>query len=88
MKKVKILKHHLKKRIAKGVLPSDRYKRTLEEMQKEFPIKNKPLLIKSGLVLLFITALFFIESIDSIRSLSVGWSALLGVILLLIIADK
>ncbi|XP_063698960.1 P protein-like isoform X2 [Culicoides brevitarsis] len=88
MRKVKILKHHLKKRIAKGVLPSDRYKRTLEEMQKEFPIKNKPLLIKCTVVLIFITALFFIESIDSIRSLSVGWSALLGVILLLIVADK
>uniref|UniRef100_A0A336L061 CSON002011 protein n=1 Tax=Culicoides sonorensis TaxID=179676 RepID=A0A336L061_CULSO len=88
MRKVKILKHQLKKRIAKGVLPSDRYKRTLEEMQNEFPIKNKPLLIKSSFVLLFIVALFFIESIDSIRSLSVGWSALLGVILLLIIADK
>lgn len=87
-RKVKILKHQLKKRLAKGVLPSDRYKRTLDDLQHEFPIKNKTLLIKCGFVCLFITALFFIESIPEIRKLSLGWSALLGVILLLIISNK
>lgn len=86
--KVKILKHQLKKKLAKGVVETARYKKTLEEMQKEFPIRNKPLLIKSGLVMVFIIALFFIESIPEIRKLTVGWSALLGVILLLIIAEK
>lgn len=88
LKKVKILKQQLKKRLAKGVLPSDRYKRTLDELQHQFPIKNKTLLIKCGCVVFFITALFFIESIPEIRRLSLGWSALLGVILLLIISNK
>jgi P protein len=46
------------------------------------------LLLKSSAVLCFVIALFFIESIPEIRRLSIGWSALLGVILLLIISDK
>lgn len=54
----------------------------------QFPIKNKPLLIKSCFVLLFIICLFFIESIPEINRLSLGWSALLGVILLIIITEK
>lgn len=88
LRKVKILRHQLKKRMAKGWMPSDRYKRTLDDLQQEFPIKKKSLLIKSGLAMLFITALFVVESFPEIRRVSLGWSALLGVILLLIIADK
>lgn len=72
LKKVKILRHQLKKRLAKGSLPSDLYKATLGEMQKAYPIKNKPLLLKSGIVLFFIVALFFVESIPEIHRLSLG----------------
>ena len=71
-KKVKILRHQLKKRLAKGSLPTDLYKATLEEMQKAYPIKNKALLLKSGLVLLFVVVLFFVESIPQIHRLSIG----------------
>lgn len=88
LKKVKVLRHQLKKKLAKGTLPTARYKSTLGEMQKAYPIKNKPLLIKSGIVFAFIIGLFFIESFPAIHRLSLGWSALIGVILLLIISDK
>ncbi|XP_058453934.1 P protein-like isoform X2 [Malaya genurostris] len=88
MKKVRLLKHELKKMMTKVSLPKDVYRSTLEELQKEHPIKNKGLLIKSGVACALVIALFFLESIPELRRLSSGWAALLGVVLLLIIADK
>lgn len=88
MKKVRLLRHELKKKMTKGSVPEDLYRTTLEELQKEHPIKNKGLLIKSGVVCAFIISLFFLESIPELRRMSSGWAALLGVMLLLIISDK
>lgn len=88
IKKVKVLRHDLKKKLAKGIVPTIRYKATLEDMEKAYPIKKKQLLVKSGIVLAFILVLFFVESIPEIHRLSLGWSALLGVILLLIISNR
>ncbi|XP_053694022.1 P protein-like [Sabethes cyaneus] len=87
-KKVRLLKHELKKKMTKGCVPEDLYRSTLEELQKEHPIKNKGLLIKCGVACAFIISLFFLESIPELRRLSSGWAALLGVVLLLIITDK
>lgn len=86
--KVKMLRHELKKKIAKGGVEVARYKSTLEDMEKAYPLKKKGLLIKSGIVLLFIVTLFLVESIPELKRLSLGWSALLGVILLLIISGR
>lgn len=86
LKKVKVLRHELKRKIAVGGVETARYKSTLEDMEKAYPIKKKGLLIKSGIVLFFILTLFLVESIPEIHRLSLGWSALLGVILLLIIS--
>ncbi|XP_055600405.1 P protein-like isoform X1 [Uranotaenia lowii] len=88
MKKVHLLRHELKKKMTKGCVPEELYRSTLDELQKEHPIKNKGLLIKSGIVCAFIISLFFLESIPELRRLSSGWAALLGVVLLLIISDK
>lgn len=87
-KKVKVLRHELKKKLAKGGVAVARYKSTLEDMEKAYPIKKKGLLIKSAICLIFILGLFLVESIPEIHRLSLGWSALLGVILLLIISGK
>lgn len=86
--KVKTLKSELKQKLTRGVVETTRYKSTLEEMEKAYPIKKKGLLIKSGIALTFILVLFFVQSIPEIRRLSLGWSALLGVIFLLIISDR
>ncbi|XP_062548616.1 P protein-like isoform X2 [Armigeres subalbatus] len=88
MKKVRLLRHELKKKMTKGCVPQEIYRSTLEELQKEHPIKNKGLLIKSGVACAFIISLFFVESIPELRRMSSGWAALLGVMLLLIISDK
>lgn len=87
IKKVKILHHQLKKKSAVGVPETTRYKATLEQLQSQYPIKNRPLLIKSAGVLIFIVIMFFVQSFPEIR-LSVAWCALLGTILLLIIAGR
>lgn len=44
--------------------------------------------MKSGSVLLFVITLFFIQSVPQWQRLSLGWCAIIGVMLLLIIADK
>lgn len=87
LRKVKILKHQLKKALASSV-SAERYAATLEELQKQYPIKNKSLLIKTSIVLAFILILFLLQSVPDIQHLSLAWSALIGVLLLLIITAR
>lgn len=54
----------------------------------QYPIKNSQLLVKCGITLVFIITMFFLQSIPEFEKLSIGWCALIGVMLLLIIADK
>ena len=88
VKKIKTLRHELKRKMSHGVVETTRYKTTLEDMEKGYPIKNKGLLIKSGIALAFILVLFFVQSIPEIRKLSLGWSALIGILFLLIICER
>lgn len=59
-----------------------------ENLIPQYPIKDARLLIKSGGVLIFILTLFFLQSFPMFQRLSVGWCALIGIIFLLIIAEK
>jgi len=52
----------------------------------QYPIRNKALLAKSGVSLLFVIVLFFLHSVPNLN-LSLGWTALHGALLLLILAD-
>lgn len=54
----------------------------------QYPIRNYPLLVKSGVALVFTIAFFFLHSLPDIQRLSLGWTALLGAILLLILSDR
>lgn len=54
----------------------------------QYPIRNKKLLIKSAVVLVFVISFFFLHSMPHIQRLSLGWTALLGAVLLLILADR
>lgn len=60
----------------------------LFHLMTQYPIKNPQLLIKSGGVLVFIIAMFFVQSIPEYNKLSPGWCALIGVLFLLIISGK
>uniref|UniRef100_A0A8D9FB62 P protein n=1 Tax=Cacopsylla melanoneura TaxID=428564 RepID=A0A8D9FB62_9HEMI len=62
------------------------YKTPLEELQKKYPIRDIPLLVKSLLCFLFVTSMFFLHSLPEVN-LSLGWIAMLGAILLLLLAS-
>uniref|UniRef100_A0A1B0FJS8 Citrate transporter-like domain-containing protein n=1 Tax=Glossina morsitans morsitans TaxID=37546 RepID=A0A1B0FJS8_GLOMM len=87
MKKVNRLKTSLKKKIATTVDPAIDYKQTLENLQAKYPIRNKTLLIKCSCALIFVISLFFLHSVPELQRLSLGWTALLGAIFLIILAD-
>lgn len=53
----------------------------------QYPIRDKWLLVKSGFVLSFVITLFFLHSVPHLH-LSLGWIALVGTSLLLILADS
>lgn len=55
---------------------------------RQYPIRNWTLLIKSLATLVFVISFFFLHSFPDIQRLSLGWTALLGAILLLILADR
>lgn len=54
----------------------------------QYPIRNRTLLIKSAVTLVFVISFFFLHSVPDIQRLSLGWTALLGAVLLLILADR
>ncbi|XP_039303573.1 P protein [Solenopsis invicta] len=87
LKKVQRLLSQLKKKLITGSAALEKYKTTLEELQEKYPIRDKWLLAKSGCVLTFVITLFFLHSLPHLN-LSLGWIALVGVLLLLILADS
>ncbi|XP_055837395.1 P protein [Episyrphus balteatus] len=87
LKKVEILKYKLKKKQT-GVGSEDAYIRTLEELKAAYPIRHKTLLIQSVFTLVFVISMFFVQSVPSLQTLPLGWVALLGVVLLMIISSR
>lgn len=88
LKKVNRLSRSLKKKLVSGSVPVESYKATLEELRSKYPIRNIALLVKSAITLAFVITFFFLHSAPDIQKLSLGWTALLGAILLLILADR
>ncbi|XP_055643954.1 P protein isoform X2 [Toxorhynchites rutilus septentrionalis] len=88
LKKVNRLSRALKKKLVTGSVPAESYKATLEELRNKYPIRNTTLLIKSAVTLAFVITFFFLHSAPDIQKLSLGWTALLGAVLLLILADR
>ncbi|KAE8736984.1 hypothetical protein FOCC_FOCC017556 [Frankliniella occidentalis] len=87
LKKARRLVQELQRKVTSGSVAAEDYKATLEDLQLRYPIRNKVLLVKSGMTILFVVALFFLHSIPQLN-LSLGWTALLGAILLLVLADQ
>ncbi|KAJ8688448.1 hypothetical protein QAD02_024243 [Eretmocerus hayati] len=86
MKKVKRLLQDLRQKMITGSFAMDNYKNTLEELQEKYPIRDKWLLVKSGFSMILVITLFFLHSLPNFN-LTLGWTALLCVLLLLILAD-
>lgn len=88
-KKVKKLNRMLDEQLhTPSEVSKDVYQATLQELEEKYPIKNKVLLIKSCFVLVFVVLFFFLHSAPSIQKLSLGWTALLGAVLLLILYNR
>jgi P protein len=88
MKKVERLQVQLEKKLKSGEVATESYIATLEELEKKYPIKNKMLLFKSCIALIFVITFFFLHSVPNLQKLSLGWTALLGAVLLLILYDR
>lgn len=87
-KKVKRLNRMLAEQMHASEVSKEVYQSTLQELEAKYPIKNKVLLIKSCFVMVFVILFFFLHSAPSIQKLSLGWTALLGAVLLLILYNR
>lgn len=56
----------LKTRVTTGSTCMANYKANLEELQEKYPIRDIPLLIKSGCTLFFVISVFFLHSIPEL----------------------
>ncbi|KAI8433375.1 hypothetical protein MSG28_015416 [Choristoneura fumiferana] len=72
----------------KRACPKDTFQRTLSELKVKYKIRDKNLLIKAGIALGFTVAMFFLHAVPQFCRVSLGWTALLGAILLLVLADR
>ena len=88
VRKTERLSKLLKKKLTSGEVPKETYKATLGDLQAKYPIKNVNLLLKSAVALVFVISFFFLHSVPNLQRLSLGWTALLGAVLLLILYDR
>ncbi|XP_063392434.1 P protein [Cydia fagiglandana] len=88
-KKVERLNAALVKREAGGgVNKTDpKFCSTLAQMKQKYRIRDKPLLVKSCVCVSFVVIVFFLHAFPFLQRLSLGWTALLGALLLLLLAD-
>lgn len=61
---------------------------TLAQMKQKYRIRDKPLLVKSTICVSFVIIVFFLHAIPELQRLSLGWTALLGALLLLLLAER
>ncbi|XP_041970341.1 P protein-like [Aricia agestis] len=70
------------------VCPKDTFQTTLDQLKDKYKIRDKYLLLKAVFAITFVVAVFFLHSIPELNRVSLGWTALLGAILLLTLADR
>ncbi|XP_059056583.1 P protein-like [Achroia grisella] len=78
----------LEKESRKRACPKSTFENTLKEMKDKYKIRDKVLLLKSTVAITFVVIVFFLHSIPELNRISLGWTALLGAILLLTLADR
>ncbi|KAG6454693.1 P protein isoform X2 [Manduca sexta] len=78
----------LVKESRKRACPKDTFRITLADMKDKYKIRDKSLLIKATVSITFVVVVFFLHSLPEFSRVSLGWTALLGAILLLTLADR
>ncbi|XP_059056847.1 P protein-like [Achroia grisella] len=72
----------------KGSYSKEKFLSTLTELKGNYKIRDKVLLLKGSVSITFVVIAFFMHSIPEFNRVSLGWTALLGAILLLTLADR
>ncbi|XP_064484124.1 P protein-like [Ornithodoros turicata] len=85
-KKVRRLERQQSRRTTALHTSDDHFRENLRLLSDKYHIRNRALLVKSGLVLGTVILLFFAQTIPGLQ-LSLGWIAILGAITLLLLAD-
>ncbi|CAH2101648.1 unnamed protein product [Euphydryas editha] len=88
MNKLTIQLETMVKESSKRVCPKETFQTTLSQLKQKYTIRDKILLLKSTIAICFVVAVFFLHSIPELNRVSLGWTALLGAILLLTLADR
>ncbi|XP_044738075.1 P protein [Chrysoperla carnea] len=88
MTKINRLLSELKVKMTESNSTTYKHSATLDELKEKYPIRDKELLIKSGFTLFVVILVFFLHAIPVFARLGLGWTALLGVMLLLLISDR
>lgn len=68
--------------------PKDCFENMLADMKDKYKIRDKVLLVKATIATIFVVVLFFLHSLPEFNRVSLGWTALLGALLLLTLADR
>ncbi|XP_048488077.1 P protein [Plutella xylostella] len=90
-KKIRKLNVQLEDKVkerTKRACPKDTFQKTLDEMKQKYKIRDVSLLVKATVAITFVVVVFFLHSIPELNRVSLAWTALLGAILLLILADR
>nr|XP_026483487.1 P protein-like [Vanessa tameamea]XP_026483488.1 P protein-like [Vanessa tameamea] len=88
MKKLTVQLDTMVKESSKRVCPKETFQNTLGQLKEKYKIRDKMLLLKSTVAISFVVVVFFLHSIPELNRMSLGWTALLGAILLLTLADR
>ncbi|XP_077284530.1 P protein-like isoform X2 [Arctopsyche grandis] len=86
--KINKLKWQLKKTMDSSQIEADVYNATLAELTEKYGIRDKNLLAKCAIVIAFVITIFFLHSLPELQRISLGWTALLGAILLILLTDR
>ncbi|XP_052749095.1 P protein-like isoform X2 [Galleria mellonella] len=73
---------------SKGSCSEETFLNTLAELKEHYKIRDKVLLLKAMVATAFVVVMFFLHSVPELNRISLGWTVLLGAILLLTLADR
>ncbi|XP_077518615.1 P protein-like isoform X2 [Amblyomma americanum] len=85
-RKVKRLERLRSRKAAELRCTEEGFHHNLQLLSDKYKIRNRSLLLKTGIVLGCVILLFFLQSFPNLH-LSLGWIAVLGALLLLVLAD-
>jgi Na+/H+ antiporter NhaD/arsenite permease-like protein len=88
LQKAKAVEEEIERRkIEHKKYATDMWKEKLPSLEQKYQIKDKPLLVKSSFVLAAVILCFFTYSFIEHMHIDIGWIAVLGALLLIILAD-